>query len=213
VIKVKFVYKCSNGFDTAHLAWPSLGLAAIMLTGLVTLEMRDVVATDRSDAYVPPQSPLAIVAQPKIIAEGDSSRRVDKMLARPLFSSDRRPPPDTATLVAGASISLPRLTGVVVSSAGAFGIFAGPEGGKPVVVGEGGQVGTAVVETIAPGRVVILGPGGAVVLRPVFDEKVLQVTALDVAEPSMPGYQRPQGGHRAAFWKALAKATQVDSKR
>jgi hypothetical protein len=210
---MKFVYKRGNDFDIAHLAWPSLGLVAIMLTGLVTLEVRDVAATDRSDAYVPPQSFLVTVAQPRITVEGDSSRWVDKTLARPLFSSDRRPPPDTASLVAGPSMSLPRLTGVVVSSAGAFAIFAGPEGGKPVVVEEGGQVGAAVVETIAPGRVVILGPGGAVVLRPVFEEKALQVTALDVAEPAMPGYQRPQSGHRAAFWKAVATATQLDSKR
>jgi hypothetical protein len=180
---------------------------------MVAVEARSTEVDDRSSIYVPAPKPLPVARALVANAGVTSSQRLDKTLARPLFSQDRRPPADTSISVDGPVRSLPRLTGVVVSSAGAVAIFAGLEGGKPIVVKEGGQVGAATVETVAPGRVTMRGPDGAVVLHPVFDANARQVTALDPAEPALPGYGPRPDGHHAAFWKAATAATQPSNSR
>ncbi len=94
---------------------------------------------------------------------------VATILARPLFSRNRRP---SAERVAEASATegLPRLTGIAVSPAGRSAIFAGSSpGGKPIVVGEGGSVGAYTVRSIRPDQVQVEGPGGTRTVAPAFD--------------------------------------------
>jgi hypothetical protein len=101
--------------------------------------------------------------------------------------------------VTAGSPKLPRLTGVVVSPAGGFAIFAGNDGGKPIVAREGDQVGDAVIEAVAVGEVTLRGPGGIVVLHPSFGASVVQASSLKPALASSPGYRPRQGGHDAAI--------------
>lgn len=143
---------------------------------------------------VPSSQPLTLAAS----QERDHSRQqMERLLARPLFSQDRRPPSD-APDPAAAAPRMPRLTGVAVSSAGGFAIFANDEGGKPIVVREGGQVGVATIEAVSAGQVTLRGPAGIVVLHTAFEERVLQASRPDPASPQRPRYRPRQGGHDAA---------------
>ena len=92
---------------------------------------------------------------------------VETILARPLFSRDRRPAAAPAASAATPD-NLPRLTGVAVSPAGRHAIFAAATGGKPLVASVGDHVAGYVVQAIEPGAVTILGPGGPRVLQPGF---------------------------------------------
>ena len=88
-----------------------------------------------------------------------------EILARPLFSPDRKPPASVAHSVAG----LPRLTGIVVSGSRRIAIFASNAGGRPVVVEAGSRIGAYDVRDIADGGVTVVGPEGTTVVRPIFD--------------------------------------------
>jgi len=172
-------------------SWPLLGLLAAGLAGTVLVE---VTGSDSSVLVVEKDATSAPTPQyARVIARsGQDNRpqRMERILARPLFSEDRRPPAASAAPVAGLPRSLPRLTGIVVSPAGGYAIFAGVESGKPIVVQEGGQVGGAVVEAVAADQVTIRGPDGSVVMRPSFGDKVVQA--------SRPNPALRRGGHDAA---------------
>ncbi len=184
--------------DVGHLAWPLLGLLAATLMGTVVLEVMD-----RDDPMLVVEQSTASVAAPPLLAVGalhgpdDRPRRVERMLARPLFSQNRRPPADTPVPTAGLP-KLPRLTGVVVSPAGGFAIFASIEGGKPIIARQGDPVGAAVIEAVAAGQVTLRGPEGILVLHPSFGERVLQASRPNPAIPARPGHRPRQGGHDAA---------------
>lgn len=83
-------------------------------------------------------------------------------LARPLFSASRRP---VAEAAAQTDLSLPRLSAIIVTGTTRRAIFAAP-GQKPVMVGEGGEIGPYRVTAIAPYSVRLLGPDGNLTLRP-----------------------------------------------
>lgn len=182
-----------------HLAWPLLGLLAATLMGTVVLEV-----TDRDDPMLVVEQSTASVAAPPLLAvvalhgPDDRPRRVERMLARPLFSQNRRPPADTPVPTASLP-KLPRLTGVVVSPAGGFAIFASIEGGKPIIARQGDPVGAAVIEAVAAGQVTLRGPEGILVLHPSFGERALQASGPNPAIPARPGYRLRQGGHDAAI--------------
>ena len=109
-----------------------------------------------------------------------------QILARPIFSPDRRP----AAAVAGAAGSetpLPRLTGVLVTADGRSAVFAG--GAQLLVVREGGQLGRFTIRRIEPGLVKIEGSDGLRLLRPTFDTE--RPTAAVGLSPSGPLQPRP----------------------
>jgi hypothetical protein len=92
---------------------------------------------------------------------------VATVLARPLFSPDRRPAAETAT-VGGSSVpGLPRLTGILVGPFGRQAIFA-TNGRKPIVVEEGARIDAYTVKSIDVAQVRLLGPEGVRVLNPSF---------------------------------------------
>jgi hypothetical protein len=185
--------------DVGHLAWPLLGLVAIALIGMVVLELETsddpMPLAEQGAVSEPAPQPPAVLA----FHEHDNSPQgVERMLARPLFSQNRRPLARTPGLLAESPTTLPRLTGVVVSPAGSFAIFTRIEGGKPVVVREGDQVGAAIVEAVAAGQVTLRGPEGILVLHPSFGERVLQASRPSPASLARSGYRPRQGGHDAA---------------
>lgn len=185
--------------DVRRLAWPLLGLIAAALAVPLVLEIEggdgSMPLAEQSLVSVPVPQPLT----PATSHERDDDRQqVERLFARPLFSQNRRPPAD---IPASAVVAprLPRLTGVVVSSAGGFAIFANSEGGKPIVVREGGQVGVATIEAVSAGQVTLRGPAGIVVLHTTFEERVLQASRSDLSSSQRPRYRPRQGGHDEAM--------------
>jgi hypothetical protein len=113
---------------------------------------------------------------------------VETSLARPLFSRDRRPTVVAAKAGETVISSMPRLTGVLVSPLGRSAIFAGPDGGKPMVISEGSSLGPYLIKSIAPGHVTVSGPEGERDLEPSFDANARRA----VAEAPQPAQPRPQ---------------------
>ena len=125
-------------------------------------------------AFAPAQPPVAVPARVSVaaasvpaVAPDHTNDWVNAILARPLFSPDRRPAANGAVVSATAASSLPRLSGVMVGPFGRRAIFAA-EGSKPMVVGEGGHVSDWTVRVIEAGAVRLVGPGGEQVLHPSF---------------------------------------------
>lgn len=159
----------------------ALALAGLLLATLVAAEAirpSGVTATDDATGIVAvPRLRLTADTSHRSAAEKLSAAAVDmqhvdawaaEILARPLFAHNRRPP-DQAVATQAAAVALPRLTGVAVSPIGRSAIFAGGEGGKPVVVSLGGKIGRYTVSAIKPGAVTVNGPDGARTLTPSFD--------------------------------------------
>jgi hypothetical protein len=105
----------------------------------------------------------AAVARPE--APNRANAWFKEVLARPLFNPDRRPVVSGAQSLRG----LPRLTGTIVTDSRQVALFAAPSGGHPTVVEAGAHVGPYEVRAISDTGVTIVGPGGTMVLRPVFD--------------------------------------------
>ena len=140
-------------------------------------------ATQATTASLPPAPPAAAAAQTTAWAA--------TTLARPLFRPDRRPAVPGASSPAAAEEPLPRLTGIMVTAEGRSAIFAGKP--QPVVLREGGRLGTFTVHTIEAGLVTLRGPDGQRELRPSFDGTQAAQT-LPVSLPPLPGAVPPPTG-------------------
>ena len=91
------------------------------------------------------------------------------ILARPLFSSTRRPPPPGGHGQAmDSGLADTRLTGIVIAPGHRIAIFA-PLGTKAVTVSEGELVSGWRVERITARQVSLTGPDGTRTLQPKFD--------------------------------------------
>src|SRR5215469_7098606 len=91
------------------------------------------------------------------------------VLARPLFSSTRRPPQDASSGPSGDSdLADARLTGIVTMPSRRVAIFA-MSGDKPLKVAEGDDVSGWRVESITPREVSLTGPSGTKTLQPKLD--------------------------------------------
>ncbi len=89
-------------------------------------------------------------------------------LARPLFSSTRRPPQDAGSGAAADSDLDARLTGIVTTPGRRIAIFA-VSGDKPLKVAEGDAVSGWRIESITPREVSLSGPSGTKTLQPKLD--------------------------------------------
>lgn len=130
---------------------------------------------DAPMAMVPPGAPARASMQP--------DTPVQEILARPLFSPDRRPAAASARSVSG----LPRLSAILLADARKTAIFS-VAGGKPIVAEEGARIGVYEVRTITDSGVTVAGPDGTTVLRPVFDSAssaavVAPIQALPMRAP------------------------------
>jgi general secretion pathway protein N len=91
------------------------------------------------------------------------------ILARPLFSSTRRPPQSASTGSASDSdLADTRLTGIITEPGRRIAIFA-VNGDKPLRVAEGEAVSGWRIESITPREVSLSGPGGTKTLQPKMD--------------------------------------------
>ena len=89
-------------------------------------------------------------------------------LARPLFSSTRRPPQDAPSGAAADDLTDARLTGIVTTPGHRIAIFA-VSGDKPLKVAEGDAVSGWRIESITPREVSLSGPTGGKTLQPKLD--------------------------------------------
>jgi general secretion pathway protein N len=106
------------------------------------------------------------------------STRLDDLLtqalARPLFSSTRRPPQAAANdSVTSSDLADTRLTGIVTEPGHHVAIFA-VNGAKPLRLTEGEAVSGWRIESITPREVSLSGPGGTKTLEPKLDPSLAQ---------------------------------------
>ncbi len=169
------------------------GLTAAALGGLIVLELQD----PTPDVEQRPVARHALTAAPDRSPKrppAQVAKRVDAILARPLFSPDRRPTPVAASGPAAAAVNgLPRLAGVLVSSFGRSAIFAPASGGKPLTAAEGARLGPYTVQSIEVGQVTVLGPDGVQVLHPSFDPNAARPENPTPAPSPTPAVPRVPG--------------------
>jgi len=117
----------------------------------------------------------------KVVARSDTpptirrqqNPRIEELLAatlaRPLFSSTRRPPQSASTEAAtDADLADTRLTGIVTEPGRRTAIFA-VNGDKPLRLAEGEAVSGWRIESITPREVSLSGPSGTKTLQPKMD--------------------------------------------
>ncbi len=118
---------------------------------------------------------LRVTAQPSTALPEPGPRpeaMVAEILARPLFSSTRRPPPHSDGPAADSGLSDTRLTGIVTAPGHRLAIFV-PNGAKALIVSEGDTVSGWRVENITPREVSLSGPEGTKTLQPKIDPNLL----------------------------------------
>ena len=114
---------------------------------------------------VPPHKMFAIPsAAPEAAADEAAGQWGDTILARPLFSPDRRPVSAAGT---DTSTSLPRLSAIIITGGTHAAVFSA-DGQKPQVVTAGGSIDGYQLDSIAPDSVQLTGPDGPLTLRPQF---------------------------------------------
>jgi hypothetical protein len=123
-------------------------------------------------------------------AQREQNPRVEQLLetalARPVFSSTRRPEPSVADdSAADTGLSDKRLTGIVTKPGRHIAIFAVKDA-RPLILGEGETVSGWRIETIAPIEVSLSGPAGNKTLRPKPDPNL----ALPSGAPTAAALQR-----------------------
>ena len=102
-----------------------------------------------------------------------------------MFVPNRRPVPQD-----GATQSLPRVTGILIDGTRRSVIFAAAvEGGRPLVVGEGGEVNGFRVQSIGVGYVTVLGRDGPRTLHPSFDLRPLPPVDRLLLPSSRPNFR------------------------
>ncbi len=138
-----------------------LGPVLCAVIGLEIADRRSPQADTRIHAAAPLSEAKASLTEPP----NQRAAWLSEILARPLFSPDRRPVEVAARSLRG----LPRLAGIVVSGSQRIAIFAAPSGGAPLVVEAGARVGAYDVRNVADTGVTVVGPGGTTVVRPIFD--------------------------------------------
>jgi len=148
-------------------------LAGCLIFGAVVLLELEPAATDTAapnEVSRPADTTSAVRRQP--------STRLEELLAvalaRPLFSSTRRPPQSApADNVTNSDLADMRLTGIVTEPDHHVAIFA-VNGAKPLRLSEGEDVSGWRIDSITPHEVSLSGPGGTKTLAPKLDPNLVQ---------------------------------------
>jgi len=160
--------------------------ACALFSGIIVAELAAAPARETEVASAVPSrtEPLLPAARrPEVGSQYDSI--VATILARPLFSGSRRPPPHGDSPTADSALADTRLTGIVTEPGHRFAIFA-PTGAKPLVVTEGDTVSGWRVESINPREVSLSGPGGTKTLQPKIDPNLAPPAPQPVAAATPP---------------------------
>lgn len=137
---------------------------------------------------------------------------VSAILARPLFSSTRRPPQSVPETGSGTGdLTDARLTGIVTTPGRRFAIFA-ISNEKPLKAAEGDDVSGWHIESITPREVSLSGPAGTKTLQPKSDPTLVPPPAAQApvaparAAARFPAPQPPAIGQPPATPGAAANA-------
>ena len=163
----------------SRLLLPALCGGAACCTALILLELANGPGALPALRPSPAAAPTGAPADQPDPAPG----QVSALLARPPFSPDRKPEPAQGV----ADPRLPHLTGIMMSSADRKAIFAGRDGGRGTVVGQGDQLGAYRVEAISATAVTLVGADGRHDIRPTFSTAPPPVQAA----PQPPPLQLP----------------------
>jgi hypothetical protein len=148
-----------------------------------------------NDAPLPGLVPLASVRSAAHLKQNvELDALLEIAVARPLFSSTRRPQQGPADGEAvDTHLSDKRLTGIVTASGFHIAIFTVNDG-KPLILAEGETVSGWRIETISPIGVALSGPGGNKTLRPKPDPNLAQpASTMNVAPTAQaPAAQLPR---------------------
>jgi len=165
------------------MAAPFFGTCALLVAILPFEWLPDAAPPPVKQAAAPrPASASASDAEPK-----DTDDWAETVLRRPLFTVGRKPPKSSGGGHLVANTGLPRLAGIMITPSGKRAIFA-PDGGKPLVLGEGGALDDATVRTIKFDRVVVTGPKGEQVLWPTYDHSRTGQPATTLPAFPQPGF-------------------------
>lgn len=178
--------------------------ASILIAGCVLFGALIVAALyPDTDADTVPVSIAKTVETARVVSPAQAVQVEDLLattLARPLFSSTRRPPEIAQVESSGGQeLSDKRLAGIVIEAERRLAIFA-VTGGKPLTLSEGESVGGWRIESIAPTEISLVGPSGTRTLQPTWGPS----TAARV-RPQRNASQRsqPQSGQGAAQGPAV----------
>jgi len=143
----------------------------LIFGALVLLELRPAATDTATPNEVPIRpDPSAMHRQP--------SRQLDELLAealaRPLFSSTRRPPQAAANDATDSDLADMRLTGIVTKPEHHLAIFAVNGATKPLRLTEGQALSGWRIESITPHEVSLSGPDGTKTLQPKLDPNLVQ---------------------------------------
>jgi hypothetical protein len=100
--------------------------------------------------------------------EPPQAEPIGPILARPLFSSTRRPPQTADAAPSDTGLSDTRLTGILIAPGRHIAIFA-PAGAKLLSVSEGQTLSGWRIDSITATEVSLSGPDGTKTLQPKFD--------------------------------------------
>jgi hypothetical protein len=142
-----------------------LAVALLGVAGLAAVVALEVINAPQGTVGSLPSRAAAIPPSAKSVSADHSGEWVSSILARPLFSPDRRPS-SAAAAVAGLP-GLPRLSGIMFGPFERSAIFA-PDGAKPIVAQEGARIAGYTVKAIEATQVRLIGPSGSTVLYPTF---------------------------------------------
>ncbi|MGH7031074.1 MAG: hypothetical protein ACREE9_01605 [Stellaceae bacterium] len=159
-----------------RLALPLLLAGCVLLAAIVVAEIESSPAPSKIAMAVPraPDTPSAPIRRE---AAGRYDALLATTLARPLFSTTRRPPSRVGAGDADDSgLADSRLTGIVTEPGRRIAIFA-PAGAKALTVSEGETVGGWRIERITPQQVSLSGPDGLRTLQPKFDPNLVPAPA------------------------------------
>jgi hypothetical protein len=151
----------------SRLVLPLLVAGCLVFGSVVFVELQSSGGEDTALTEVASRADLAPAARRQ------QNPRIDELLtvilARPLFSSTRRPPQIASSDAGGGSdLADTRLTGIVTDPRRRLAIFA-VNGDKPLRLGEGEAVSGWRIESITPREVSLSGPAGAKTLQPKVD--------------------------------------------
>lgn len=139
-----------------------------LLAGIIASEIRAAAGPDLPASAAAP-APLETPpprTRPEI--RGRYGELLSVILARPLFSSTRRPAPRNDDTIADSGLTDTRLAGIVIAPGHRIAIFAS-NGEKPLAVSEGQTVSGWRVERITAREVSLSGPGGTKTMQPKSD--------------------------------------------
>jgi hypothetical protein len=175
-----------------------LGLA-VLCVGLASVVVTEIsVAAFGAVAPLSRETSAAPRVEMPLLPDIDSM--VSEILKRPLFSSNRLPYEEIVEAEEEAGEDEPqqlkaRLAGVAIRPEGREALFE-PEGGKPVVVKEGGQIDGWTVRAIRTDQVLLSNALGDEILRPAYAPPRVRRPPQRVATTNgaVPRTQQANGG-------------------